>query len=263
MISCLVSGYLRYSFLLQHALDLGFLVTGVAQKAIIKLGVPDISAKLKHEYKSLLSSYQIRKDIEIICVPAIQTGFAVGGNLCFLKAPIILMDADLIAKNQNLKGFLFKHELAHIYYNDNIYLKIICLVGSIATLALGIIYGMGAKAVFFSQFLVSTVSSIGYSQFYEKRADEFAIQNSSLQEITAAIEMFQGLKLCQIGMRRTFFLKLCYQSSGDNQWDFFHPRLSKRIQKLENEVLKRKGNLNLSKRGILEIKKHFMNASIR
>jgi hypothetical protein len=127
---------------------------------------------------------EVRTDVKVR--EEYNRGFCVakGANLS-LGAEVVMMphleDIDPAAHN-----FILRHELAHIKNNDLIFRP---LVGAITSLAAAIILS-GKFSTFFStmgSIMIGKLSYSLFSRYNEKQADQFAIANSSNEELKGGV----------------------------------------------------------------------------
>lgn len=190
------------------------------------------------ELQDFLKNNRIRTDLKIRENFNQYVCFANGSNLPFGEAEVnmakFFKEADPDAYN-----FILKHELSHIKHNDNI---LFGMAGAVASCAAAILLTLSLSPL----FATIATSAIGFtglsilSNSAENRADQFAISNSSDEELKGGIRFFKGMQEFHKDMRTESALaKIYINSSGDNNMDLFHPRFSQRIEQIRNELKKR------------------------
>jgi len=153
---------------------------------------------------------------------------------------------DLIEDDFPASCFALKHELSHIKNNDtfNSY-----LLASITGVGLFILnpFQLGFLPLIFQVNVISLVVYSKFNQWRESRADDFAIRNSTHEELLGGRRFFvsqqiQGLGEQKINRSLGNFIK--YTSSGDDRLDFLHPSLSSGVYKIEMELSGRSIHFN-------------------
>ena len=93
-------------------------------------------------------------------------------------------------------------------------------------------------------FIVGLVSHSLFSQWREAKADDFAIENSSDEELKGGRRHLMALQETNIEKRNTFWKRIAISASGNNRLGISHPSLTSRIQKIENTLLARNAEIN-------------------
>lgn len=140
---------------------------------------------------------------------------AMGPNLSGKSA--ILISPSLIQADEQAAGFILKHELGHIKYRDYMMAELVPLICSLITsiCTLSTIHPIPATGV---TYLSAALSRIAYSRFYETRADDFACQYSTAEEL-------EGGKRFLLSARH----RLPHQ-------DLDHPTITNRLEKVERSL---------------------------
>lgn len=196
-------------------------------------------SKILEKLKPCLVQSGIRTDLKIkesitnkIC--------AAGGNSPISQNATIHTSANFHQMDPKASFFVLKHEIAHIKHND-----------AIAILALHFILMLG-NLVMISTIPESRVARIitlwvtfpflrgivknGYRYFREGKADDFAIKNSSIEELQGGRRFFKAMQ--QMNLEAHKKNPITASPLGENRLDLAHPSLQSRIQKIER-VLKR------------------------
>lgn len=264
---------------------LGALITGYRahQTSHLQLSTPltQYSTRqhpLTPELRIFLRSQGTREDLLILDAPVL--GLALGGNDYRSGDAAIVLDRKFYQKDREAACFITKHELSHIKHNDVIILNRILAASLFAFAIADAIYaarnptdkspktsllakiGNVTKRVFcrFAGNLIKgsliKVPQIFYSLYVEGRADNFAIQHSSIEEIKGGRRFFKALQNALMKRHNTpsthfsyqgfnplekiiqeNFGQIIYSASGENRMDFLHPSLQSRIQKAERALI--------------------------
>jgi len=91
---------------------------------------------------------------------------------------------------------------------------------------------------------VGNITDLAICQYMEGRADEFAIQTSSNEELKGGRRLLIALTEAQAEMRQDFNSKLLISPSCDLQFNFTHSSTSSRIARIEKALQTRKVVLN-------------------
>jgi len=131
--------------------------------------------------------------------------------------------------------WLIKHEISHIKNNDYFTMPLVTALCSLA-------------ATIFSAFLMPVIPvllvtiSVGYiaktifSQYRERKADDFAIDNSSNEELKGGRRILKAMIETNLKARNTLWRKIAFSSTGECRLDFAHPSLKSRVKKIENRL---------------------------
>lgn len=83
------------------------------------------------------------------------------------------------------------------------------------------------------------LTMISYRIYTEKRADNFAITNSSNEELQGGVRFFRAVLEENRNNRTTLWKRLTITPSGENLLDIIHPFFATRIQKISNKLARR------------------------
>ncbi|MEI6242833.1 MAG: M48 family metalloprotease [Chlamydiota bacterium] len=190
------------------------------------------------ELSSLLEKLHLKKSIQVR-VNQTPYGFGALGSFLFSGRKYISCCPNMHFLDKNAWSFLIKHEISHLKNNDSFHYH---LSGLIITVASAILFPFIMPfRISLSLSFINPIHSIihhQYSKYRENKADEFAIENSTPEELKGGLRFFKnyqeiGKKVHDIG--HWFF----YSSKGDYRLDFTHPSVSSRVQKIEKELLQR------------------------
>lgn len=212
-------------------------------RAISIKGVGDnqTGARIKQYLDTFLDQAQIRKDIKVIEVQSavLQTSFAAIGTNYFLKGQaVVALEPGIYDLDRDASTFALKHEFGHIKHNDSIIGRLISGVAQLAAAVYTI-----AKMKFFPgliiTYLVHKIVLVARKRWQEIRADNFAIQHSSDEELLGGRRFFKALQQYNLSLRVSDEDKLWFSSTGEYRWDINHPSLQSRIEKIERVLRER------------------------
>lgn len=187
--------------------------------------VPEFTNKkleedVKKNFEDIICKTSISNNIQFRIIRHSQFCSARGINLfnpCIFIPPIL----DKIDKN--ILSFIIKHELAHIKNNDCFFIPFSGLITNITLRYLVSLISYGSVILNFLPQILSFIVIILVSRRQEKKADEYAIKNSNIEELEAAIIFFKAI----LSINRNFHLI-----------DLLHPSLSERISTVEKNLNK-------------------------
>jgi Zn-dependent protease with chaperone function len=199
-----------------------------------------ISAKLK----PFLDQVGIRKDLKI--KEKINFGFAeaIGTNYFTSGDAVIHTAPNLHQIDPNASSFVIKHEISHLKNNDQFTANAFALVSTLAALALTHSYENESRAADIVAF-AGAIPLVSYRYYAEGKADDFAIANSSIDELKGGRRIFKAMQQLYLESRQKApWRKLLISSQGENQLDVIHPSLSSRIQKIEAKLKEKHAIIN-------------------
>lgn len=219
--------------------------------------------QIKDDMKPFLARHQIREDLIFVETPNLGVGVANGSNRFTRHDAAIFIAPGFYDTDKDACCFLLKHEISHIKNND---VFTIALVPAICSLSI-VIFGM-----FFLSFLaticlgvsISEISKSLFSQWREAKADDFAIQNSSDEELKAGRRLLIAMQAVNIDECKAFWKRIMTSANGDNRLDIFHPSLTSRIQKIDKTLYNRHVEIDeVIERHKIDILKAFLGAKTR
>jgi hypothetical protein len=187
--------------------------------------------------EQVLDQADIRKDLVFSKILFLDTFAQAGGTNFFTNSgAAIFIIPDFPNADRDACNFILKHEIAHIKYNDIFTFKSIPAICQLSASIYGIRYLSFFRAVGLT-YAVFVGSLFSWTTWRESKADDFAIQHSSNEELKGGRRFFQSLQKVIIDHpRRSFFEKLRFSDRGEDRIDLFHPSLASRIHKIENEM---------------------------
>ena len=198
---------------------------------------------IKTAMQPFLDRTGMRKDLMFI--ESTNIGFcASAGTSMFKKADAaVLVAPRFYDVDKDACTWVVKHEIGHIKHNDNF---IIPVVAGICQLVASI-FGMCALPFFPALGLAWTVGMVAYglfSRWREARADDFAIENSSDEELKGGRRFLMAMQKLNYDDRKTWWKRVENSASGDQRIDILHPSLTSRIQKIEKALRARNVELD-------------------
>lgn len=203
-----------------------------------------LDQELKNICKGVLEKYKELKNTH--CITVLMNDVAGSEGALFLtnQNKFVIVNPHLIKIDKRAAGFAAKHEIGHILHNDLLRHSAILLISSIAiTIIFSVISLTGASGLGISLISLLVIDNIYKSQIMENQADDFAIKNSTLEELQGAI------CLCTAGKENEDSIKksLPFFNFIFNFLFATHPSDSKRIAKMQAAHLKFTGdNYNLT-----------------
>jgi hypothetical protein len=206
--------------------------------------------EIKNEVSSFLEAHGIRKDI---IFHEIKNNFilaAAGSNFEKISDSLVMILPGLYQRDKSACTWSIKHEISHIKNNDNLVIPSIRVICGIALAIFSIFYLSPVSGYF---FCVGLNRLIGTSLWVwrESKADDFANENSSVEELRGGLRFMKSLQRLNIARRTSFSSRIFISKSGENRLDLNHPSLDSRIKKIEKELRKR--NIELVNEDITQL----------
>lgn len=212
---------------------------------------PRIDFEIFREFKNLLNEHDLiqKNEIMFIEMPTLDiSAFALNKN--YIIFTIGLKELDKPALN-----FVLKHEIGHIKIPDNFWsdyaLYIPSVILTICAFAIAFFFPATFVAYSVSRLAMPAIclsgvaSYLKYEQMREIRADDFAIAHSTTEELEGGRRYFMAnLQAQKERSDESLYDKLIYDSTGEVRFST-HPTLKSRIQKIENELLRRNNSLGM------------------
>lgn len=194
--------------------------------------------ELKKKYTEFLVSQGIRDDIKIFVTGNHGSGTAFGTSNS--RDAWVVIDDKVYENNRDSVGPILKHEFSHIKNNDIYNSSRIGLIASFACAILLPLYVSKTLAIVLTYTIACIASSI-FSYCCESKADLFGITHSTDKELQGFMLYFESDQNYYIEARKSNFIyKLFFNSKGDERFNIFYPTMSRRIQNINNELLRRK-----------------------
>jgi hypothetical protein len=195
--------------------------------------------QIKKDFEWFLIKKNIRKDLYIIEYP-MTSCISCGYNKFpfatrFGSDAAIFLTKGFSEVDPEACSFILKHELSHTKSRDVFWGSFFSFLSAISFFA-GLYFLMSwfyaLCAVFFIfPYIGKAIYSL-WMRFRERRADAFAVRNSSLEELQGGIRYFSAVKK----FNSTFPQ---FDSEGESLRKFDHPTLRSRIKNLQKEIVLR------------------------
>ena len=191
------------------------------------------------EMRDFLDKAGVRKDVLFLTQPNSSYCCAKGTNFFTKKGAAVLIAPGFFEADKGACLWAIKHEISHIKHND---VFMLCVVSSICQLAAAI-FGMCCLPFLPAVILVWWVGAIAFSLFSkwrEAKADDFAIANSSIEELKGGRRCLKALQASNVERRKAgdFWQRMLISPKGEARLDIAHPLLASRIRKIEQALSK-------------------------
>ena len=157
---------------------------------------------IKDKMKDVLEKHEIREDLKVFEAINAEIASAYGTNYFTKGDAALLASPEFYDVDEKALLWTMKHEVGHIKNNDCLVSPTVSLVSSLAmsifatcTLELGVI-----PATLFS-VNAGFVALVIFRQFCERRADNFAISNSTDDELKGGIRFFRAFQEADLSRR--------------------------------------------------------------
>lgn len=190
---------------------------------------------IKSAMQPFLDKAGIRKDLIFVETPNLGFCSASGTNMFRNGDAAVMVAPDFYEADKDACSWVMKHEISHIKYND---LFTMCGVPAVCQLAASI-FGMCSLSFLPAlglAFTVGMVSQALFSKWREAKADDFAIENSSHEELKGGRRFLMAVQEMSIEERNTFWKRIEISPRGDMRSDILHPSITSRIQKIERAL---------------------------
>ncbi len=175
----------------------------------------------------------IRKDLKIKEQLSIGLAEAFGTNFFKSGDAVIHTAPHLHEIDPQASSFLLKHEISHIKDNDHVQACAVALVPTLAAWVLTSSYDESLSADITAT--AGAVSLFICKYLQEAKADDFAIENSSIDELKGGRRIFKAMQQLYLEARqKKQWKKLLISPEGENLLDIRHPSLASRIKKIEH-----------------------------
>ena len=199
---------------------------------------------IKHAMQSFLDKAGIREDLIFVETPNLGFCNASGTNTFRNGDAAVMVAPGFYEADKDACSWVMKHEISHIKHNDLFTMQCVPCVCQLAASIFGMCYLSFLPALGLA-FTVCIVSSVLFSQWREAKADDFAIENSSDEELKGCRRLFMAMQETSIEERNTFRKRVAISASGDMRLDILHPSVTSRIQKIERALCTRKVDINI------------------
>ena len=244
-------------FSLEERSDLGSetICKGDSRYAEVLKKLP--GSHLKADMQPFLDKSGVRKDLIFFETPNIGLCSAVGTNRFTKGAAIIRVAPGFCEADKEACSWSMKHEISHVK-NDDLFLMY--SVRCICQLAASF-FGMSCLSFFPAIGLAWTVGIVSQALFIQRqeaRADDFAIENSSNEELQGGRRFLIAAKEVTLQERNTFWKRIIISVEGNDRSDILHPSITSRIHKVEKALRARNINVPAEKGKIESLKQYVM-----
>lgn len=195
---------------------------------------PGHQRKLKLE--PFLERTGIRKDLRILEHPAAGYGCAGGAN-CLTRDAVIAINSQW-SVDELTSTWILKHEIGHIKYNDLLVQPLLSIAVSMTAAAILTPMATPIPALLLT-LVILKISQIVYDRFSERRADDFAIQESSDEELKGGRRFMLSALQSNLQERKLYCGSLFVTETGEDRINLAHPNLSSRLKKIDAALAKR------------------------
>lgn len=165
---------------------------------------------------------------------------ACGTNLPKIGKATILVPPNFERVDKNACFFALKHEIGHIKNNDCFTIPLVAAICAVATVVFGIVV-LGSIPSLLITMSIALIATCVFTRYREGKADDFAICESSNDELKGGRRLLIGLQRSWLTLREEVpLMRMFISSTGKDRFDCSHPSIRSRIKKIEDE-LKRRG----------------------
>ena len=194
---------------------------------------------IKKKMQPFLDNVGIRKDIIFAETPNLGFCSGVGTNMFKKYDAAVMIAPGFYEADKDACTWVMKHEISHIKNNDGFTMSCVPGVCQLAAAVFGMC-SLSFLPALGVAFTVGIVSHSVFSQWREAKADDFAIENSTDEELKGGRRVLKGFQATNLEERKTFWKRIAISSSGENRLDIAHPSITSRIQKIER-ILRERG----------------------
>ncbi len=237
---------MRFELSLWQGLESGSEIIRKADPRYAQLLSDLVDSQIKNEMQEFLDKARIRKDLIFVETPNLGICSASGTNFFKNGDAVIEVAPGFYEFDKDACKFVMKHEISHIKHNDFFTTLCVPCVCQLAASIFGMCFLSFLPALVVA-FAVSIVSYALFSQWREAKADDFAIENSSVEELKGGRRFFIAFQKVSIEERNTFWKRITISPGGDMRLDISHPSITSRIQKIEMALRAKNININVEK----------------
>ncbi len=192
-------------------------------------------SQIKNEMQPFLNEAGIRGDLIFVETPNQGACSASGTNMFRNGDAVIMVDPDLHEADKDACNWAIMHEISHIKCNDTLTMQCVPGVCQLAASIFGMCYLSFLPALAVAS-MAGFVSRALFSQWREGEADDFAIKNSSNEELRGGRRFLIAAQKKNIEERNTFWKRITISCGGDPRIPQSHPSFISRIKKIENAL---------------------------
>lgn len=203
---------------------------------------PDERLALEKCIEPTLKKYGLKNVVVITGLMKDDAPAFTAGAACLNpRRKIICINRLLGMKDIEAAKTILKHEVGHVVHNDQVKNPVILLTISAALSILSPLYGFTS----ISSILIEGISIVALSVFLDRKgeinADDFSIENSTVEELKGGIRAFTAMKMHYVKERQGPISKLFISTEGEDLLSIWHPSHSDRLAKYKAAYLKRTG----------------------
>lgn len=182
-------------------------------------------------------SKQVGLRDDLIVTEGLNVGFCASIGVHAIKSSQItmLLSPGFYATDSDSCLFIMKHELYHLISNDPLMMKLVPMICQLALCILGTLFlnpFVSIAVVLPTAVIIDAL----FSRFREQKADDFAIAHSTDKELRGARRFFHAVLHSNFNEPESFYKRISYTEDGESIWDFWHPSLKSRIDKVEKTL---------------------------
>lgn len=195
---------------------------------------------IKTELQPFFERMGIRKDLLVIEQLTTKSfNYSVGTNFFTKGDAAIFTCPNFEMTDKYACYWIMKHETAHIKYNDGFTMRLVPAICSLAAATFSTFKGFSLTSALLVTASVGFIAEILFSQYSERKADDLAIAESSIEELKGGRRFLLSFQQVHLENRKTTLQQMLISSSGENRLDYSHPSSQSRVQKIER-VLRQK-----------------------
>jgi Zn-dependent protease with chaperone function len=199
---------------------------------------------IKSAMQPFLDKAGIRKDLIFVEAPNIGFCSASGTDMFRNGDAAVVVAPGFYEADKDACSWVMKHEISHIKHNDPFTIHCVPCICQLAVSIFGMCSLSFLPALGLA-FTVGIVSQALFSQWREAKADDFAIENSSDEELKGGRRLLMAMQETSIEERNTFWKRIAISASGDMRLDLLHPSITSRIQKIERALRTRNTDIDI------------------
>lgn len=201
----------------------------------------DVQKLPGHEIKTamqpFLDNMGIRKDLIVTEQINDGVGMSIGTNDFTSGEAGILIVPKFHETDMDACYWVMKHEIGHLKNNDGFTTPLRTAIATTVTAA-AVFYFIGAYTLLLT-IPIAQIFNNSFRNYSERRADNFAIAESSIEELKGGRRFLIASQQAHKEQRSSIFTRLMISPEGESRFKFAHPSDSSRIKKIENELKRR------------------------
>jgi len=199
---------------------------------------------IKSEIQPFLEKAGVRKDLIIFEGSNLMLFSCAGTNMFTKGDAAILVPPKFHATDKEGFYWSMKHEISHIKHNDCFTIPLISAICGTAAAVFGVSCMSTLPATFLTVSTGIVVQTL-FTRWRESKADDFAIANSSDEELKGGRRVLIAFQKVNLEDRKTFWGKIQHSAHGNTRYDIMHPSFTSRIQKIEAALQTRNISIDL------------------